>query len=490
MKRITYISLIAGFTLALSSCKKAIDVEPTSTITASSFFKTQDDVIGALRGMYLELRGPATSDMFFLGEGRSEVLTSATAGTTGLERYYNNTLNVSNPGPNWQGFYTAINAANLLIKYIPAITFASQTVRDNALAQAYTMRAFAYFVLVRSWGDVPIRTEPTESYNPATIQIARSPISDVFKLIKSDLDQAIALYPSNTPDVNRDMWSKPAANALKGDVYLWTGKLLNGGNADFTTALNALNDVQSADVQLLPKYSDIFSYTNKNNKEVLMAERFQLLDGAGSNYWANMYVTSVSNVPAATVKFLGTLGNGNTGGNIMQITEAVRNQFTTDDQRRLGTFFEIYDNANKYVTSVTTKGAGVVSGGVRSFFTDVILYRYADVLLMKAEAKNALGQDPSAEINLVRQRAYGTNYNSHIFVNGTKDQNDAAILKERLLELCTEGKRWWDLIRFGQVFNLVPSLQGRQSETYLLLFPIGTTIRSLEPLVTENPGWQ
>ena len=109
---------------------------------------------------------------------------------------------------------------------------------------------------------------------------------------------------------------------------------------------------------------------------------------------------------------------------------------------------------------------------------------------MKAEVENALGQDPSAEINMIRQRAYGTNYSTHVFVEGSKDQNDSAILKERLLEFCTEGKRWWDLIRFGQAFNLVPSLKGRGSDTYLLLFPIGQTIISLEPLVTENPGWQ
>ncbi len=358
------------------------------------------------------------------------------------------------------------------------------------MAQAYTMRAFVYFVLARSWGGVPIRTEPTESYDPMTIQVARSSVQDVFKLVKDDLEKAITLYPNNNIDAGRTGWNKPAANALKGDVYLWTGKVLNGGTADFTTALSALTAAQTSTAQLLPNYSDIFNYTNKTNAEVMMAVRFQLNDIASSNYWANMYVSTLSNVPAATTAFVGALGVGNTGNNIMQITQAVRDQFTTDDQRRAGTFFEIYDNASKYVTSISTKGAGVVNGGVRSFFTDVILYRYADVLLMKAEAKNALGQDPSTEINLVRQRAYGANYSNHIFLNGSKDQNDVAILKERLLELATEGKRWWDLVRFGQAFKLVPSLQGKESQTHLLLFPVGQTIRSLEPLVTETPGWQ
>ena len=495
MKKIKYILLITGVVLGSVSCKKAIDVSPTSTITSTSFFKTQDDVTGALRGMYVQLRGPATSDLFFMGEGRSEVLTSAVAGTTGLDRYYNNTLNVSNPGPNWMGLYATINTANLLIKYIPTITFTSAAVKNNSLAQAYSMRAFVYFALARTWGGVPIKLEATESYDPVAVQVARSSVEDVFKLIKSDIEMALSLYPTNSPDTNRDMWSKPATSALKGDVFLWTGKVMNGGAADFTTALNALNDIPATDYLLLPNYSDIFSYTNKGNKEELMAVRFQQGDFApntGHNYFANMYVTSLSNATPATVAFVGAVGVGNTGNNIMQVSALVRNQFTTDDQRRLGTFYEIFDNAAipKYVTSITTKGAGTVIGGVRYFYTDVILYRYADVLLMKAEAKNALSQDPSTEINQVRQRAYGANYAAHVFVSGSKQANDDAILKERLLELCTEGKRWWDLVRFGQAFNLVPSLAGKSAQTYLLLFPIGQTLRGLEPLVTENPGWQ
>jgi starch-binding outer membrane protein, SusD/RagB family len=493
MKRINYIAIIFSIVF-ITSCKKAIEVDPFSVITADAYWKKQDDVAGGLKGMYLQLRGSsatagATSDLFFLGEGRSEVLTSATAGTTGLDKYYNNTLNVTNPGPNWIQFYSAINAANLIIKYVPTISFNSDDVKNSALAQAYTMRAYVYFVLARSWGNVPVRTEPLESYDPATIQIARSPVTDVFKLIKEDLDKAMALYPNNNIDASRTAWSKPAANALKGEVYLWTGKVLNGGAADFTTALTALNAAQTSTAQLLPGYSNIFSYTNKTNAEIMMAVRYQLNDGASHNYWANMHLRVISNVSASTLAAIGTLGSS-PAENIMQIRKEVRDQFTTDDQRRNGTFYEIYDNQNKYVTSITTKGAGTVDGGVRYFYTDVILYRYADVLLMKAEAKNALGQDPSTEINLVRQRAYGTNYSSHIFVNGTKNENDAAILKERLLELATEGKRWWDLVRFGQAFNLVPSLQGKESQTHLLVFPIGQTIQALEPLVTETAGWQ
>ncbi len=132
---------------------------------------------------------------------------------------------------------------------------------------------------------------------------------------------------------------------------------------------------------------------------------------------------------------------------------------------------------------------GVEISGVRNFIDDVPIYRYSDVLLMKAEAKNALGQDPSTEINLVRARAYGANFNNYQFVNGTIAQNDDAILKERLLELTLEGKRWWDLVRFGKAFDLIPSLNSRKGQDHLLLFPISESVLSLEPKVKQNPGY-
>ena len=96
---------------------------------------------------------------------------------------------------------------------------------------------------------------------------------------------------------------------------------------------------------------------------------------------------------------------------------------------------------------------------------------------------------PSSGMNLVRTRAYGAaNMATHTFVNGSKDANDAAILQERLLELCTEGKRWNDLRRFGKVNQFVPSMANAQP--FKFLFPIGTAVISLEPKVEENPGWK
>lgn len=485
----TLYKFLALLILVPAACNKHLDVEPTSTITSASFWKTENDATGALFGMYLKfVQESNVATFYFLGEARSDIMTSSVTGTLGYDRYYEQSLSASVPGPNWRGLYSIINAANLILKHVPNINFANETNKKNILAQAYTMRAYIYFVLTRAWGDVPLRVEPTEGYDPITIQLPKSPKADIFTLIKNDLDQALQLFANNTFPSGRCFWSKPAAHALKADVYLWTGKQTGGGQADFTTALESLTAIQSADVQLLPKYSDIFNYSNKGNKEILMAIRSQLLEN-GDNFYMNMYMQATIIPIDVSQGTRDTIGIGG-GANIWGPRNEIRAQFTTDDQRRFGTFYEIYRNNNAYFATLCMKGKGVINGGQRAFVDDVVVYRYADVLLMIAEAKNALQQDPSAEINLVRQRAYGVNFSSYEFVNGTPEENDKAILKERLLELMFEGKRWWDLLRFDKAFELVPALNSRPVDKEFLLFPIGSDVLNLEPLVTQNKAWQ
>lgn len=475
--------------LTMAACNKTLNVDAVSTITNGSFWKTQDDVTGAVNGMYVDLRSEADLNLFVFGEARSGDMSSALAGSLGYDIYYNNTLNSSLPGPNWYGLFRVVNDANLIIKYAPGITFTAEKDKRAALAQAYTMRAYAYFVMAKTWGGVPLRLDPTESYDPKGIQKPRTPVADIFSQIKSDLRRALEHFPDNSYPSGRDKWSRPAANALKADVYLWTAKLMQGGKTDLDTALVAVDSVQTSDVQLLGNYRSIFDYGNKGNKEIIMAVHYQTLE-SGNNYYLNMFFHSSNITPDLPAGSLDTIGPvGSNSNSVWQVAKFVRDQFSTDDQRRFGTFYEVYTKEGVFYTSIATKGLGELESGVRYFTDDVILYRYGGILLLKAEIENALGMDPSAEMNQVRQRAYGTHYPSHVFVPTTAQLNDDAILKERLLELTTEGKRWWDLLRFNKAFDLVPTLQGKESQKYLLLFPIGRDVISREPQVTENEGW-
>ncbi|MEO6963383.1 MAG: RagB/SusD family nutrient uptake outer membrane protein [Puia sp.] len=485
---------IAGLTV--SSCTKMLDLTPVSQISNSSFWKTESDAKGATAGMYAHLRTQAINNLFLWGEARSDAMGPGLIAPV-FQNWYLNILTPDNSesifsgaSTDWLGLYTVIHDCNLILNYVPGISFASQDDKNKVLAQAYAMRAYTYFVLVRTWGDVPLVTDPVT--NLKNIQIPRAAVSDVFKQIKGDIDQAVTLFPDNSFPTGRYTWSQPAVNALKADVYLWTGKMLGGGSADFTTALTACNEVQNAAVTLLPNFADVFNYNNEGNQEMLFEIRRTYAEDNESSIYAWMYIIPPfipTNTDTATINAIGVPG----GAPYMSPSVKSVNEFTADDTRKMVSLTEIdtYDQSNNktYLTSVVAKFNGIVLSGVRYFINDYIVYRYADVLLMKAEAENALGTDPSAEINLVRQRAYGTNYSSHVFVSGAADQNDLAILDERYKELMFEGKRWWDLIRFGQAFDQVPSLMGMGTNNNLLLFPINTNTLSLNAALTQNPGY-
>lgn len=490
-KNLLYIILISAVLLAAGiSCTKDLKLTPESAIGVNSFWKTPDDATGGLYGMYDKFRALAQHNLFLLGAARSELMGNGLQNADFRVKYFENFLDATNADLNWQLPYQIVDYANLVIKFTPAIKFTKEEDKNNILAQAYAMRAWVYFTMAKTWGDLPLLTEPSEGYDAETTFKPRTPVAQIFDRIKKDIDTALVLFADNSFPSGRAVWSKPATDVLKGDVYLWTAKRMNGGAQDLTTALNALNEAQTADLMLLDHFSDVFDYSNKGNKEIIMAAHFEDLE-AGNNYFADMYITPNDIPPTLDQSTAAVVGVGG-GFNWWAPTALVREQFTDDDQRKAATYADIYSHiggGSSFVTSVVVKGNGFIKAGVREFLDDVIIYRYSDLLLMKAEALNALGQDPSAEMNQIRKRAYGTHYPDHIFVSGTKAQNDDAILKERLLELAFEGKRWWDLVRFGKAFDLVPSLKGREADDYLLLWPVTQQTITLNPKITQTPGY-
>ncbi len=487
------------------SCTEKLMLNPVSEISNANFWKTENDAMAGMYGMYVRARIPAQSSFFFWGEGRSDVMgPSNYLGDAGalLNNYYENNLNATNSastynGGNttWQNLYSVVHHANLIIKNTPAIEFRSDAAKNDILAQAYTMRAYIYFLMAKVWGDVPLVTEPIESVDPLTIRRERTPVSEIFTFIKEDLSRALELYPTANLTAKRNTWSKPAANVLKADVFLWTAKRMNGGNADLNTALAALEEAEKSDVILLDNFAGIFDYTNKGNKEIMMAIHLSELEVtalADRREGRFMYIHPAI-PPNISTWSRAKIGAPSPHGGYWAPRKEICDQFGKDDQRGGASFFQIFtQNASgdsTYYTTLAYKFKGTVIGGSRAFVDDVVLYRYADVLLLRAEVKNALGMDPSDDINAIRRRAYGAYYADHIFVPGSREQNDNAILEERLFEFLLEGKRWWDLVRFGKAFELVPSLKSRPGQNHLLLFPIPEVTLALEPLVEQNQGY-
>ena len=155
--RIIRNAIIAVLFTSLVSCN-VLDVELPSVISGNSFWKTEEDVKAAIQGMYTYLR-EVDEELFVLGESRAETSgLNASGSSGGYDIYFNNTLTSATVGVSWKPFYSLINSCNLIIKYADGIDFNSQADKNYYLAQAYVMRAYAYYVMARSWGDLIIRT--------------------------------------------------------------------------------------------------------------------------------------------------------------------------------------------------------------------------------------------------------------------------------------------------------------------------------------------
>lgn len=465
-----------------TSCQDDLELTSDSVITSDSFWKTEDDAKAGVNGMYVSFRIQTQQNYYLLGGARSAEITGGVQSPLTLTNYYNNNLTPQNIDVEWGGLYTVIHQANLVLKYVPQIQFSPSTVNEQKryIAQAYSMRALCYFIMARSWGGVPIVTDPTENSNQSQYIIPRNTIEETFAFIKSDIDAAIANFPDAAN--NKTQLSSSSAYALKADVNLWTAKQLNGGNTDLNTALTAINAIPGTPT-LMPSFKDVFAFDKKANAEVLFAVRYSLADLPSSladNWNQFMFVGPSDFAPltsAQAIAVFGTLGTGAGNAGISRVQpDITRFNFGVDDTRKAATYQTLYNGTTPVVTGLV-KYNGTVDGTIRRFVSDIIIYRWADILLMKAEIKNALGQDPSAEMNMVMQRADAT----ASFTNSTKTANDDVILKERLKELAFEGKSWWDIVRFNRT-DLVPSMAGKQ-----VLFPISQNTINFNPKITQNP---
>jgi len=271
-KLMTYIA--AGFmALSMNSC---LDLDPTSEYTDTNFWKTEEQFDAFHTGLKSQFRDYAYYFEVW-GEFRSDIYAGKpfTGQNSTTEDIYNNNLSASEPGVyDFGGVYTCINQLNLIIDKSNESTVISETAKNKYLGAAYGMRAFMYFQLLRSYGDVVIYTKHTEGGTLDLNNVAKeqSPAADVMALIKEDIQKSEDAYNNNYSfSEGRTAWSLAATKMLKGEVYLWSGKQMGGGEADYRTAKQAYLDVDNASVDLLNSYTDVFSFDNKENKEIIFA---------------------------------------------------------------------------------------------------------------------------------------------------------------------------------------------------------------------------
>jgi starch-binding outer membrane protein, SusD/RagB family len=280
--------------------------------------------------------------------------------------------------------------------------------------------------------------------------------------------------------------------------------------ADLATARTAVEDAIAKSAKQ-NSFADVFKYANKGNNEIIFAIRFQIGE-ATNNYGQFIYaqtdpMASFVNVSgtALTSEQAGASASDPLkvagGGSIIRYEykyDLFAKYDTAIDLRARATFFDFYKNpvaTNKFVN--LRKFLGAMDGTNRSFADDVPIYRWAEAMLILAEIKNKQGQDPSAEINAVRLRAYGSNAYP-VLVNGSFEQNEIAIFEERGKELVAEGKRWYDLRRmqdatgdplaFRKDLPLVGVLD-KATQEYRLLWPIDRSTLTNDLTLEQNPGY-
>lgn len=499
---------LAGICLlwALSSCSKKLDLAPVSSISDANFWQTPEQVDAFVAGVHIRFRGHTSAfqtlgemraDIFGTDPGSSSVFTGEA--TQGVERLWNNNLDLDNPGvSNYGGFYSNINQLNLLISKLQTSNIVSDANKNYYLGIAYGMRAFYFFQLYKSWGKVIIQTEPTASIDIANLAKPASPEEEVMKLIKSDIDNSVNSFGADYSFKNQKAyWSKAATLMLKAHVYLWTS-YRGGGTADASIAKDALTDIQTnvPGLTLLPSFSSVFASNNKGNAEIIFAIRNKIdeaqLPFAGTFFpqtglLANFY----DSVEARKFNVV----TDNWGGLLRApVRIATYRKYNDKDSRKWATIqgaYNLVGNTYEIAGAFVKKYPGEQTPAGRQYTNDFPIYRYADLLLLLAEAKMALGEDPSAEINQVRQRAYGANYDASVYgyPNQTIDANPKeALLQERLYEFVFEGKRWYDLRRMRDNF-VFEYTTVTPAESYKLLWPIDRNTLTNNRALEQTPGY-
>ncbi|WP_144281031.1 RagB/SusD family nutrient uptake outer membrane protein [Chryseobacterium echinoideorum] len=486
------IAIFALLTLTLVNCSDDfLDKVQPDTINTGNYPQTAEELVTVVNGAYQPLQRPKlynmrmwTSDIF---AGNSIV--GAGGGDDGIEttQLANFVASTDNPGvlDLWRGPWPGILSSNIIIKIAPTLNI-SEDIKNRSLGEAYFLRAHYYFILARFFGDVPLITEPQNA--EGDLYPARSPKSEVYNLIISDLEKAIAMLPLKSEYSNADKGraSKGAAMGALAKVYLTLGNWQK--TVDYTTQLETMGYTLNSD------YSDNFNVNTENSIESLF--EVQYASNGGYDFWGDQNQASWAST------FMGPRGSNFVGGGWgwNQPTQEFVNSYEAGDIRKAKSIF--YTGCPQYDGKDYSATYSLTGFNVRKFVVPLSAFpsydnsplnfpvmRYSEVLLMKAEALNELGQTTQAEapLNLVRARA-GLSPVSGLNQTAFREK----VLHERRMELAFEGQRWFDLIRVnnGQYgLNFLHSIGKTNATTKHLLLPVPQIERDRNPNLTQNPGY-
>ena len=498
MKKIVYfpLNVVLILTLLLSGCD-FLNRSPYDSVDTSQGFQTLADAEAAINAAYQPLQWAKLYNMRIwtldIIAGNSEV--GAGGGTDGEE-----TVDLANfiaDADNfaaldlWRGPSPGILRCNFVLQKVPTMDI-DETIKNRILGEAHFLRAHYYFLLVRLFGGVPLQTEPADSNSD--LLLPRASAEKVYELIVEDLDQAITLLPKRSAYTLEHIGraTKEAAMAELARVYLTHYQ----DYEHYQLVVDLCEEIRKMGYQLEANYADLWNPSKQNGVESIF--EVQYYGKTNYDFWSN------ENQASWLSTFTGPRNSGMAAGcyGWNQPTAEFVSQYEIGDVRKEKTIFytgcPTFDGMT-YSSAYSTTGYNVrkflltktQSPDYNTSNQNWVVTRYADVLLMKAEALNEMGQTTLAEAPLyeVRCRAGLTKRSD---IEGLSQmQMREKIIHERRMELAFEGHRWFDMIRYkdNYALNFLHSIGKTAATSKHLLLPIPTQEREANPKLTQNPGW-
>jgi starch-binding outer membrane protein, SusD/RagB family len=481
MKRLFIYTILFAAAFSITSCESILEVTPKTVITDQIYWQNESDYNAYLVGIYSNYRTRMNELAF--GEDRSDSFVQGSLPR--FSAFWSQVITAEN-SRDWKDFYGVIGHVNLLLEKTEKFKFTNEANKNRIIAESLALRAAMYFYIAKIWGDVPLVLEAVVDENVP--QLPRTPVADVFSQINNDIETSLGLFPEEG-FVSKYRFSKPAVNALKADIKMWSAQVLGGGDADLNAAIAAIEEVEKAGVMLQSNFRDI---TIKQNNEIILALYFNSSEtGSTTSSMYSRNALPLSNYSgkadnAAALPLASDPNNAQAGyaasPNIIGLFANYPN-----DQRIAATYV-VEIQGGKPGIAWPNKFKGTKYADDRIAEDDIILYRWADLLLLKAEAYASLNQPEKAvaALNLVRKRAKIDDFTSTEKLTLQKE-----ILDERGRELFHENKRWWDLVRAHKtgvtdIYQSIPNLVGKATPIY---WPVATRVLSLNKQIAQTEGY-
>ncbi|MFD2286428.1 RagB/SusD family nutrient uptake outer membrane protein [Pedobacter petrophilus] len=476
---------VLGMILFTSSCKKDfLNVPPQAQQPSVTFWQNQDDALKGVNAIYANLRSwnnVGFNTIAIESTGSDEADKGSTPTDATFFNLYDQFTVTSTHGTLqdfWTGQYQNINLCNQVLDNVPNITM-DESLKARYLAEAKFIRAYSYFRLVRAYGRVPLRLNIPKDNTEYNIPQAER--SAVYAQIEKDLTEAAAALPQSYGGADLGRATKGAALGMKAKVAMYQNK--------WADVLALTNQVMGLGYDLFPDFEKGFRTQNENSVESLFEVQAELLqsnaDASNSQYSQIQGVAGVMgwgfNTPSAELASAFETGDPRRDATIL-----FRGETTPQGDLVPTSVPNEHYNQKSYVP-FNTRVSGFNEGAQQNFR----VLRFADVLLMNAEAANELGNPSQAltSLNRVRRRARGTN--TAILPDVTTTDQTAlrnAIWKERQVELAMENDRYFDVIRQGRAAQVFGPKGWKANKNEVWPIP-QTEIDLSGGLLTQNPGY-